>query len=310
MKNLSKLCVFTLIAALPLINFCVSLICYANPFNKPLQVISFANYLMKEKDYVRAVSEYNRYLRMDVPVKLKLTAYKNKITCSAKLRDFSSVRKDLLDLASHSNEPEITPDFWLCVARILEKESDFQDAAFAYDMCSKVASETDASTLASLYEAKMYYLMGKDNRALDILTEMQAKNISGKYGDTIAFMNRNKMKWKSARFAMGLSAIIPGSGHIYAGETFHGISSFIMNAGLISAAYFSFKNDSPILGSFLGYLEADFYIGGIKTAGFDAKRTNRKMKRLFIKNLNVRLPLEPRFCIGKDFQSVQLVYHF
>ncbi|HDM78969.1 MAG TPA: tetratricopeptide repeat protein [Deltaproteobacteria bacterium] len=310
-RNLRKI-ILLMVASLSLVLFALDTALCAAAFNKPDEIFRFAGHLMKEGDYSRAAREYERYIDMDVSSNNAKNAYKNTIICLAKLGDTSGVITELRRLYELQEKFKLTSDFWLELGQILEREKDYRNAAIAYRKSAETTAEADRSVCARLYEAKMYFLVGEDIQAIQILNKVKhsGQNIE-KFKHLISLMeSMEKGKKKEPRIAMFLSAVVPGTGHLYAGEAFHGISSFVLNAGLISAAYFSFKHDSPILGSFIAYLETGFYIGGIKSAGTDARKTNINNRRLFRNKLKKALPLEPNLCFGKKSASVQFIYRF
>ncbi len=310
-KKFGTLLVFVFSCALlsPLTAFSLS---DAAPFDSPREILSFANHLMNEKDYKRALHEYARCLNRKIPYSRLLPLHTNILICLAKSGDRIAVKKELSTLLKYRHKLGITPGDWLRFGHILEREKDYYNAAYAYHIYSKTASNPDNIVCASLLEAKMYFLVGNEEKADRILKKIEQKQLdTTSYREVISVMeSRDSLHRKKPKTAMFLSAILPGSGHVYAGATFHGISSFILNAGLISASYLSFKNKSPVLGSFIGYLETGLYLGGIKTAGEDARRSNARKRRVFLKKLTDVLPVEAGFCLDRRFRGIRVVYRF
>ena len=284
----------------------------AVPYGSFDEIVRFADHLMKEKDYTRAFHEFSRCLNKKAPASRLLTIHEKILTCLAKLQDRPLVRRELLALSGNQKMLEITPADWLRFGQILEREKDYLDAAYAYNMCSKTTTDAEMFMQASLRETKMYFLTGNESKAKKLLAKIrESSRDMAEYQQVVSIMEAGEKpdKKKPGR-AMLMSAVLPGSGHVYAGAPFHGLSSFLLNAGLISAAYFSFRNNSPILGSFIGYLETGLYVGGIKSAGEDARRANTMERRIFIKKLKKILPVEPVFNMNKNFRSVEVVYRF
>lgn len=60
-----------------------------------------------------------------------------------------------------------------------------------------------------------------------------------------------------------LSAILPGSGQLYAGKPQAAVGAFLVNAILIAATVESFDEDHEVLGVGLGILAFGFYVGNI-----------------------------------------------
>ncbi len=283
---------------------------YAAPFDSPREIALFADHLIVDGDYSRAINELHRYLKMNVPPPNLRSAYEKIITCLAKLKEDISIQRELENLSKNRERLGLTYDFWCRIANILEKEKNYGNAAVAYQICANVAPNSDISNCASLHQAKMLILSGQNFQALTILHKMKNKQNDQEAHQLMMTALGHTKTSKSPGLAMFLSALLPGSGHIYAGNPLHGVSSFVINLGLISAAYFSFENKSPILGSFITYVETGFYLGGIKTAARDARETNAKNKRLLRNKLLKVLTSDTKISLGKRSGNIQFVYRF
>jgi hypothetical protein len=115
---------------------------------------------------------------------------------------------------------------------------------------------------------------------------------------------------KSPAVAGTLSAVLPGSGHLYAGRPGQAASSFLLNALFIAGAVIAFQNDSPVLGGILVFFELGWYQGGIRSAVQAAREENQKQERKFRKELKqtyrLSLGLEP----GKDRMALSVRLSF
>jgi len=102
---------------------------------------------------------------------------------------------------------------------------------------------------------------------------------------------------KSPRVAGTLATILPGAGHFYVGQPGRGVTSFLLNGLFIGAAVLAFKNDSPVLGSILVFLELGWYQGGIRSASVAARKVNAreqmKFRRHLKENFKVSFGLAP-----------------
>ena len=97
-----------------------------------------------------------------------------------------------------------------------------------------------------------------------------------------------KMKRKSPGLA-GTLAVLPGAGYLYCGRYQDALVAFLVNGGLIWAAYESFDNGLYALGSVITFVEIGFYAGNIYGSVASAHKYNRKNERRWIENLRRRL---------------------
>lgn len=86
----------------------------------------------------------------------------------------------------------------------------------------------------------------------------------------------------------GLLSIVPGGGQLYTGRTQDALTAFLINAGLICAAWESFDNELYALGAVIGFVEFGFYAGNIYGAVSSAHKYNRDRIAEFRDALNRR----------------------
>jgi tetratricopeptide (TPR) repeat protein len=97
-----------------------------------------------------------------------------------------------------------------------------------------------------------------------------------------------EIKRKSPGLA-GTLALVPGLGYLYGGRYQDALIAFLVNGGLIWAAYESFDNDLYALGSVITFVEIGFYAGNIYGSVSSAHKYNRKNERQWSDQLRKRL---------------------
>ncbi len=98
---------------------------------------------------------------------------------------------------------------------------------------------------------------------------------------------------KNSTLAGGL-AVFPGLGHVYCGRYHDALISFLINGGLIWAAWEAFDNDLEVLGAMISFVEVGFYGGNIYGAVSAAHKYNRRRSRGFLDNLkDIRIGVAP-----------------
>jgi tetratricopeptide (TPR) repeat protein len=89
---------------------------------------------------------------------------------------------------------------------------------------------------------------------------------------------------KNPRLA-GFLSILPGAGFAYCERYQDALVAFLLNAGLIFAAYESFDSGNEALGGIIAFVGAGFYAGNIYGAVSSAHKYNRASHQHFLENL-------------------------
>ena len=108
--------------------------------------------------------------------------------------------------------------------------------------------------------------------------------------------NTGNIHHKSPAMA-GALAILPGAGYLYCNRPRDALISFLLNGGLIFAAYEAFDNDMVALGGVISFVEIGFYSGNIYGSISSAHKYNQDQDRRFVdrlkENLKVNLSAQP-----------------
>lgn len=89
----------------------------------------------------------------------------------------------------------------------------------------------------------------------------------------------------------GTLSIVPGGGQLYCSRYRDALTAFLVNAGLILAAWEAFDNDLPALGGVITFVEFGFYAGNIYGAVSSAHKFNRDRVDAYKNHLNGNRPL-------------------
>lgn len=90
-----------------------------------------------------------------------------------------------------------------------------------------------------------------------------------------AFLACYYEKKKSVDTAQFYNAVLPGAGYLYVGQKNTALTSFLINALFIGAAYQFFERGYPAAGLITASLETGWYFGGIYGAGLAAREYNQ-----------------------------------
>ena len=106
-------------------------------------------------------------------------------------------------------------------------------------------------------------------------------------------LDRTKLIDRKSPKIAGLLSIMPGAGFLYCERYRDALIAFLLNAGLMYAAYESFDDDNYALGGVITFVEVGFYAGNFYGAITSAHKYNRSKTGQFIDKLkqNTRINL-------------------
>ena len=132
------------------------------------------------------------------------------------------------------------------------------------------------------------------------LMEQIAENVP--FSDSIfGFVANYSCNAKSIQKARTLNTVFPGAGYWYVGQKKTAVTSFIINALFIAAAYQLFDRGYIAGGLILTSLETGWYFGGINGAGLAAKEYNEHLYNCLAKETMVQNRLFPILMIERGF---------
>ncbi len=255
-------------------------------FNSPQNIKLFADFLFCNKDYLRAIDEYERYLKMceDDSIQFKI-AY------------------GFLQMGNYQNAIE--------KFSAIKSNSNFYDAAgieklkvfFLANDTSSFISEADLLLQSNnpynnnvLRFKNSVILFTKNLPAKDILLSpftFEEKSIISDFYDW-----KKNPPYKSEQIAGILSTIIPGSGKIYTKNYSDGITAFILTGLFGYLAYSNFEHKHSFRAWVFTGLAAGFYAGNIYGSIASAQIFNARLNfefdegvKLFLENNNYFTPV-------------------
>lgn len=128
-----------------------------------------------------------------------------------------------------------------------------------------------------------------------------------------ALDNTDSIPVKSPPLA-GTLSVLPGLGQIYCGRYEDALSAFVVNGGIMWAAYESFDNDLNGLGTMISLVGLGFYLGNIYGAVSSAHKYNRQRKLDFIdqlkRHVRVGAMTGPASSLHAQTSALSLSLHF
>lgn len=261
-------------------------------YYSPDNTYKFAEYLYQEKDFERAVKEYERYLIIssenndNVLYKIGV-CYRNTGNFQKAISIFQKLCKEYPNSSFRfSSSYQIAYSYFISnqhnesiqyINQALKDVSNKDEAsklriliAYNYLKQRQWASSKDASD----------QIYSNDETIIRLSSEIMNRSIEG--------MN---IKRKSRFLASIMSAVVPGTGKMYCKQYGNGIYSFATIGATGLVAWRGFHNDGikSVKGWIFGSLCAIFYTGNIYGSGISALAYNQQIEDEIL----IRLPLLP-----------------
>jgi outer membrane protein assembly factor BamD (BamD/ComL family) len=260
---------------------------------------NFANYLYQEEYFYRAATEYNRFIFRFPSDSRALEAELQIGRCYRHGGKPEKAVNYLVRLIRRGVGEPVTREAILEVVAIREEQKRFPEAIYWTKRFTARYSDESEIDSAYLRLAWLQVEDGKYEQALATLQQISPESRLHSRARSLsqALEQRPEGDRKSPAVAGALSAVLPGSGHLYAGRPGEAATSFFLNALFITGAVVAFKNDSPVLGGILVFFELGWYVGGIRTAVKAAREANVEEEKRFRQELKetyrLSLGLEP-----------------
>lgn len=246
----------------------------------------FAEFYFSNKEYLRAIGEYKRFIYFfpkDKRVESAMYRIGMAYYYDKRFREAIDSFKKLID-------KDIDTDFSI-KSYFMTSESYLRINAFnsAIINLHNLITITDDVNLKD----KAYYRIGW------IYIEMASWEKARVYFEKISAQNKQKYRFEKLSTELekvkyipeknpqiaGFLSVIPGAGYLYCKRYKDAIIAFLLNTGLIYAAYESFDDDQYALGGLITFVGFGFYAGSIYGSITSAHKYNRKRTEKFIKNL-------------------------
>jgi len=258
----------------------------------PENILRFADHLYEEKDYVRAAAEYRRYLSYgDVPPSAAAPIYFKIGLCYRLAQDYPKSITAFQAVIEKFPRSEAAEGSYFQVAygHFLGGRYD-ESLSFVDAFSLKVGSDEKRLKLAQL--KGLNYLYQKNwQKAEDHLRSLNEKAAQSPLTAALkTFAEEGKRLPRKSPFLAGvMSAVIPGTGKIYAGRTSDGLLSLLTIAVTGWQACEGFHEDGvrSVKGWIYGSLGAFFYLGNIYGSVATVRIFNEQSERKFLERVGV-----------------------
>ena len=249
----------------------------------PDELWEFAGHLYEQRDFYRAVGEYQRF-RFLFPDDPRAAEAELQIGRAYRLGgDFDKAFGSFLALSQR--EPQRPEGRTALVEMIatLEAQRRYREAEYWGERFVALYPE-DPEREAVLFRLAWLYMDTGDYR-LAVATLEKVPPGSLRYTTARSLIQvleeRPYHAPKSPEVAGALAAVLPGAGHLYVGRPAQAATSFLLNGLFIWGAVAAFTHDSPVLGGILLFFELGWYQGGIRSAAAAAQEVNAEEEKRY-----------------------------
>jgi TolA-binding protein/TM2 domain-containing membrane protein YozV len=246
--------------------------------------LKMADVFMEEGENYRAITEYKKFLilfpdseKADYALFKTGMAYYRGEEYEPSVKSFSILREKY---RTSRYLPEASYYEGLSYWKIKDREK----ARSAFDTLSEVFPQSEfaplalvAGSLLALEEENVSVSMNRLERVTDRYPEYSG---SKSVKEAMTLIDQYpRLPQKSQTLAGVMSAILPGSGYIYADHVGDGITAFIINGLFIAGTITAIYAENYAVAAIVGGVGVPFYVGNIYGSANAAKKWNLGVKR-------------------------------
>jgi len=252
----------------------------------PDKQFDFAEYYFSNKDYLMAVSEYKRFIYF-FPKDQRVERAMYRIGMSYYLgRHFKEAVNSFRAVIDRYVDTDLSIKSYFMISEAHVKLNAFGLAIINLNNLITINDDEDVRDEAYYRLGWIYIKMASWEKARLYFSKISAKNKTKYRLERLTTeLNKEKSIPKKDPGLAGFLSIMPGAGYLYCERYQDALIAFLLNGGLIYAAYESFDDNNNALGGVIAFVEFGFYAGNIYGAVTSAHKYNRKQTFHFIEKL-------------------------
>jgi tetratricopeptide (TPR) repeat protein len=247
---------------------------------------SFAEVLLAEGDYYRAISEYKRFVYFFPENKLVETCNYRIGECYYRAKRWQEAREAFTTFIKQYPVSPLIPGA-LYLKGMAEKQlRRYTDALSTFERVIKSTSSEIADK--AVYQSAIIYIEMEDwQKARETFSLVPKDSSLSESASIMAseLLHIDDLPKKSPVTAGTLAAILPGAGHLYTERPTDALVAFLLNGAFIFGAIELFSHDNYIAGGIVTFFELGWYTGNIYSAVSSAHKYNKKTRDDFIEHL-------------------------
>jgi tetratricopeptide (TPR) repeat protein len=259
--------------------------------------LGLADAFLAEGEYYRAITEYKKFLflfpdsgKADSALFGVGTAYYRGEEYEPAARTFAAVQE------KYGKGVHAAPSAYF-EGVSLWRLGRFDRAGAALDRVAALDPSSDYAPLSGIGKSLLAYdakdLPGCRQELERFLASYPHDPRAENVRETVALLDRNReLPRKSPAFAGALSAVVPGSGYLYAERYGDGLVAFVVNGLFIAGTVAAIHQENYAVAAIVGGIGVPFYIGNIYGSANAATKWN----------IGVRKDLREKIAVSLDYR--------
>jgi TolA-binding protein len=252
----------------------------------PDKQFNFAEHYFSKKDYLMAVAEYNRFIYF-FPEDQRVETVMYRIGMSYYLGGhFKNAIDSFNAVIDRYVDTDLSVKSYFMISEAHVKQYAFGLAVINLNNLITITHDEEVRDEAYYRIGWIYIETASWEEARRYFSKISPKNKNRYRLEQLTDeLNKERSIPRKDPNLAGFLSIIPGAGYLYCERYQDALIAFLLNGGLIYAAYESFDDDNNALGGVIAFVEFGFYAGNIYGAVTSAHKYNRKQTGRFIETL-------------------------
>jgi TolA-binding protein/TM2 domain-containing membrane protein YozV len=257
------------------------------------QLLNFAEQLMREAEYFRAITEYRRFLfyypddprRAMVHFSIGLAFYRGE--------SYVEAMQTFREVTQHYPNTAYGKQAWLWQGESLLRQGQYTPAEQLY---SEITERFPHERIGQQARYKRAWTLLYRRQWREAATQLQQVTPDSDLYQSAQLLAQEvlvgeRLPTKSPILAGILSGLLPGSGQLYNGRLGDALLAFFLNSLFIVGVVEAIHSNNPAVAGILSFFEAGWYTGNVYGAINGANKYNRHITELFLRNLDNRFQL-------------------
>ena len=252
----------------------------------PDKQFGFAEHYFSSREYIMAVAEYHRFIYFFPEDKrVELAMYRIGMSYYYAKR-FTEAITSFNAVIDRYGETDLGVKSYLMISESHVKLDTFGPAVINLKNLITLTHDENVRDEAYYRLGWIYLETASWEKARQYFSKISDQN-QDKYRleKLSSELDKEKSIPKKNPHLAGFLSVIPGAGYRYCERYQDALVTFLVNGGLMYAAYESFDDGNNALGAVISFVEFGFYAGNIYGAVSGAHKYNRNTTRHFIEKL-------------------------
>lgn len=276
--------------------FCGILFCAVTVTAEEMSVekmISFADFLYSQKDYYRAITEYERVIFFYPEHPLAKTARFQIAESYFKGEKYDQAISQFNTLANDYPDDEMGVKSLFRLGEVYYQKQDYKKATEVFSGFVEKHPKDTRADASRLRLGWSYLRQGNWTQAMEKFHAMPVESPLRKQAEDLAEETKHypDIPKKSSVLAGVFSGVLPGAGQLYIEKPRDSLISFLLNGSFLWASIESFRAHNNTVGGVVLFFEAGWYTGNIYNAVNGAKKYNLRAQEQFMNDLYKRFDM-------------------